>query len=228
MRILLYGGEKAEGKPLGTLVPSRVSPFASTPRISPPAKVGDTTLQSMGVILHQIRDKSYFKHVYTQRKFHRKGSGAEIYNKTRAICKVVNIVKNDPWRPCSFDSTLEKVKAYQSNTFSSHLFIIIWAFINYSACTPEHLIVERSSITMPSEVAITPAGITASIRGGNSKAQTRCLKPLVNSGSLDKFNHVDLTPVIGREFSGVQVTDFLEADQQLIDDLATTSKANLN
>lgn len=81
---------------------------------------------------------------------------------------------------------------------------------------------------MPSQVAITPAGITASIRGGNSKAQTRCRKPLINSGSLDKFNHVDLTPVIGREFSGVQVTDFLQADQQLIDDLATTSKANLN
>lgn len=81
---------------------------------------------------------------------------------------------------------------------------------------------------MPSQEAIAPAGITAAIRGGNSKAQTRCQKPLINSGSLDKFNHADLTPVIGREFTGVQVVDFLGADQQLIDDLAITSKAGLN
>ncbi|OBT86765.1 hypothetical protein VE02_04217 [Pseudogymnoascus sp. 03VT05] len=78
---------------------------------------------------------------------------------------------------------------------------------------------------MPSQEAIAPAGITAAIRGGNSKAHTRCLKPLINSGSLDKFNHADLTPVIGREFTGVQVVDFLVADQQLVDDLAITSKA---
>lgn len=77
---------------------------------------------------------------------------------------------------------------------------------------------------MLSQESTAPAGITAGIRGGNSKAQTRCLKPLVNSGSLDKFNHADLTPVIGREFTGVQVVDFLEASQQLLDDLAITSR----
>lgn len=81
---------------------------------------------------------------------------------------------------------------------------------------------------MLSQDPIVPAGIIAGIRGGNSKAQTRCLKPLVNSGSLDKFNHADLTPVIGREFTGVQVVDFLQANQQLIDDLAITSKTDLN
>jgi hypothetical protein len=81
---------------------------------------------------------------------------------------------------------------------------------------------------MPSQEAVVPAGITATIRGGNTEAQTRCLKPLVNSGSLDKFNHADLTPVIGREFTGVQVVDFLGADQLLIDDLAITSKTGLD
>ncbi|KFZ00928.1 hypothetical protein V501_10340 [Pseudogymnoascus sp. VKM F-4519 (FW-2642)] len=75
---------------------------------------------------------------------------------------------------------------------------------------------------MPSQEAIATAGITATIRGGNTEAQTRCLKPLINSGSLDNFNHADLTPVIGREFTGVQVVDFLGAEQQLIDDLAIT------
>lgn len=87
---------------------------------------------------------------------------------------------------------------------------------------------ESYFVTMRSQEATAPAGIIAGIRGGNSKAQTRCIKPLVYSGSLDKFNHADITPVIGREFTGVQVVDFLEADQQLIKDLAITSKAGVN
>lgn len=81
---------------------------------------------------------------------------------------------------------------------------------------------------MTSQDATAPAGNNAGIRGGNSKAQSKCVKPLINSGSLDKFNHADLTPVIGREFTGFQVVDFLGADQQLIRDLAITSKANIN
>jgi hypothetical protein len=66
----------------------------------------------------------------------------------------------------------------------------------------------------------------SNLRGGHGKAQTRCLKPLVNSGSLNKFAYRDLTPVIGREFDdGLQVTDLVKADQQLIKDLAVTSKS---
>lgn len=63
---------------------------------------------------------------------------------------------------------------------------------------------------------------SSNIRGGSSKARTRCSKPLVNSGFLDKYNHEDLTPVIGREFEGLQVTELLKADPQLINDLAVT------
>lgn len=64
----------------------------------------------------------------------------------------------------------------------------------------------------------------STIRGGNDKARTRCLVPMGNSGSLDKFTYQDLTPVIGREFDGLQVEDLLKGDEQLIRDLAVTSK----
>lgn len=60
------------------------------------------------------------------------------------------------------------------------------------------------------------------IRGGNAIARTRCLQPMVNSGSLDKYKSQDLTPVIGREFEGLQVTELLGSDEQLIKDLAMT------
>ncbi|KAG9245897.1 alpha-ketoglutarate-dependent taurine dioxygenase [Calycina marina] len=62
----------------------------------------------------------------------------------------------------------------------------------------------------------------SNIKGGNVESQTRCLKPMVNSGSLDKFTNRDLTPIIGREFEGLQVRELLKADEQLIKDLAVT------
>ncbi|RDW77912.1 hypothetical protein BP5796_05764 [Coleophoma crateriformis] len=60
------------------------------------------------------------------------------------------------------------------------------------------------------------------IFGGNAKARTRCTQPMVNSGSLNRFEHQDLTPVIGTEFKGVQVNDLLNGDEQFIKDLAVT------
>ena len=58
------------------------------------------------------------------------------------------------------------------------------------------------------------------IPGGDAKAQTRCLQPMVNSGSLDKYNHQDLTPVIGRVFEDLQIADLLKGDDQAVKDLA--------
>ncbi|EFX06123.1 taurine catabolism dioxygenase [Grosmannia clavigera kw1407] len=55
-----------------------------------------------------------------------------------------------------------------------------------------------------------------------SIARTRCLKPLVYSGSLDHFSHNDLTPCIGREFNDLQAVDLLDADEQVFTDLAAT------
>ena len=54
------------------------------------------------------------------------------------------------------------------------------------------------------------------------QAKTRCLEPLKNSGSLEKFEHNDLTPVIGTEFIGVQAAEWLKGDERLIKDLAVT------
>lgn len=48
-------------------------------------------------------------------------------------------------------------------------------------------------------------------------------KPLKYSGSLSGYKGFDVTPVIGREFPDVQLTDILNDDQK-IRDLAITSK----
>jgi hypothetical protein len=61
-----------------------------------------------------------------------------------------------------------------------------------------------------------------SIVGGNDGARSRLLTPLVYSGSLDKFTHQDCTPVIGREFEGLQVRDLLKWGDDMIRDLAIT------
>ncbi|KKY17020.1 putative alpha-ketoglutarate-dependent taurine dioxygenase [Phaeomoniella chlamydospora] len=80
---------------------------------------------------------------------------------------------------------------------------------------------------MPSLATFTPTtsdadDIKSNIRGGHRDARTRFQKPLVNSGSLDRFKYSDLTPVIGREYLDVQVADLLAGDEQLIKDLAIT------
>jgi len=58
--------------------------------------------------------------------------------------------------------------------------------------------------------------------GGHPSARSRLLEPLLYSGSLDSFRHQDLTPVIGREFEGLQVTDLLRWGDAMIKDLAIT------
>ena len=65
----------------------------------------------------------------------------------------------------------------------------------------------------------------ANIIGGNASARSRLLNSLVYSGSLDSFKHQDLTPVIGREFEGLQVTDLLRWGDEMIRDLAITGMA---
>lgn len=60
------------------------------------------------------------------------------------------------------------------------------------------------------------------IVGGDPCARSRLQEPLVYSGSLDNFKHQDLTPVIGREFEGLQVTDLLRWGDAMIKDLAIT------
>lgn len=79
---------------------------------------------------------------------------------------------------------------------------------------------------MPS-ASLSPSEVEtdADIFGGNAEARTRNLKPLVYSGSLDGYKQCDLTPVIGREYEGLQVGALLKADGQVIRDLAITSQS---
>ncbi|KAM7185098.1 alpha-ketoglutarate-dependent taurine dioxygenase [Rhypophila sp. PSN 637] len=65
-------------------------------------------------------------------------------------------------------------------------------------------------------------GISANIVGGNDIARTRRASPIKYSGTLDKYSWNDLTPVIGREFEGLQIKDLITAEDQVIQDLAVT------
>ncbi|CAM1501867.1 Fc.00g038510.m01.CDS01 [Cosmosporella sp. VM-42] len=75
---------------------------------------------------------------------------------------------------------------------------------------------------MPSADVISTNKVASNIVGGNPAAKTRCLKPLLYSGSLEKFTCAGITPVIGREYEGLQVTELLEADNIMMKDLAST------
>ncbi|KAI4767266.1 putative TfdA family taurine dioxygenase, partial [Aureobasidium sp. EXF-8846] len=57
-----------------------------------------------------------------------------------------------------------------------------------------------------------------------SEARSRLAKPLEYSGLLDSYQNSDLTPVIGREYHGLQVADLLAAKNgdALIRDIAVT------
>ncbi|OJJ46644.1 hypothetical protein ASPZODRAFT_1990760 [Penicilliopsis zonata CBS 506.65] len=73
---------------------------------------------------------------------------------------------------------------------------------------------------MPGALDNTPSGIF----GGHELARPSISAPLESSGSLDAFDYTDLTPVIGREYRGVQVSDLLQAadSERKIRDLAVT------
>lgn len=61
-------------------------------------------------------------------------------------------------------------------------------------------------------------------RGGNPTARSRLSGPLKYAGLLDGFDFQDLTPVIGREYTTLQVRDILARPdrEQVIQDLAVT------
>lgn len=60
--------------------------------------------------------------------------------------------------------------------------------------------------------------------GGNVQARTRLSQPLKYTGTLDGFKNQDLTPVLGREYEGLQVRDLLKWGDEMIRDLAVTSE----
>lgn len=58
------------------------------------------------------------------------------------------------------------------------------------------------------------------------KLNTAHREPLKLAGVLDQFEHFDVTPVIGREFAGVDLAEWLRApnSDELLRDLAITGK----
>lgn len=76
---------------------------------------------------------------------------------------------------------------------------------------------------MPSVSTETALGFN--IVGGHEESRTRLSQPLVYSGTLDSFKQNEITPVIGREYYGLQIRDLLAWDDQHIIDLAATSKS---
>ncbi|KAB8074197.1 hypothetical protein BDV29DRAFT_191104 [Aspergillus leporis] len=72
---------------------------------------------------------------------------------------------------------------------------------------------------MPTAVANVASSTT---RGGHEQSRPRLSQPLEYSGTLDSYTSNDLTPVIGREYYGVQVADILKSEEcdRIIKDLA--------
>lgn len=62
--------------------------------------------------------------------------------------------------------------------------------------------------------------VPALIIGGHPDSRPRLTGPLVYTGSLDSYEQADVTPVIGREYSGIQIRDLLKGDDALVKDLA--------
>ncbi|KAJ3056889.1 hypothetical protein HK097_003049 [Rhizophlyctis rosea] len=80
---------------------------------------------------------------------------------------------------------------------------------------PPHVTAE--SIAEP--VANLAENLKANLSVGSAPSLSS--KPLKASGALDKFEHFDSTPVIGREYPTLQIKDILDNDE-LIRDLAIT------
>jgi alpha-ketoglutarate-dependent taurine dioxygenase len=72
--------------------------------------------------------------------------------------------------------------------------------------------------------AVIEDNTSSAIRGGAWQARSRLSRPLEYTGSLDSYIQADLTPVIGREYHGLQIADMLNSKDrdQIIRDLALT------
>ncbi|KAH7264907.1 peptidase family M1-domain-containing protein [Fusarium redolens] len=67
-----------------------------------------------------------------------------------------------------------------------------------------------------------PETVSSNIVGGDAQSRPRLSEPLTYTGSLDDIPQLDVTPVIGREYNGLQIRDLLKWDERHIRDLAVT------
>jgi hypothetical protein len=82
-------------------------------------------------------------------------------------------------------------------------------------------------IMAPSAVEEQVAPTEIPILPGKAAAAATSTKPwLKSTGVLDKFEHIEVTPVIGREYPKADVAEWLQApnSDELIKELALTSK----
>jgi hypothetical protein len=71
-----------------------------------------------------------------------------------------------------------------------------------------------------------PVHALPSKEGVSTKTGASYPKPLKVSGALDKFTHIEATPIIGREYPTVNIVDDIfnaENADELLRDLAITS-----
>lgn len=75
----------------------------------------------------------------------------------------------------------------------------------------------------PSALDETP--VVAPTKGATSRSE-----PLKLSGALDAFEHIEVTPFIGREYLNVDLVEWLNAPNsaELIRDLAITSEPDIS
>jgi hypothetical protein len=86
-----------------------------------------------------------------------------------------------------------------------------------------------AAIALPTTDAAPNVETSINLKSSNaSKAsnESRLDGPLKYSGSLDQYTSFDVTPVIGREFADVQLTDILNDDAK-IRDLAIVGKRSI-
>lgn len=99
----------------------------------------------------------------------------------------------------------------------------------YRGSPPHPYFVEPYYTTSSLKMApstVEPAPLPQSVQEKALTKATRVKQPLTYSNTLDGYQSFDVTPVIGREFPEVQLTDILNASNsdELLRDLAITSR----
>ena len=109
---------------------------------------------------------------------------------------------------------------------SSFLFLFAgWRHSYLHVQLSEHS-VTKQSCTMAPAVVETPSHDTIPQKPQNGTSSGYLLrKPLVSTGALDKYDSYDITPVVGREFPHLDLTELINAPNadELLAELALTS-----
>ena len=74
---------------------------------------------------------------------------------------------------------------------------------------------------MPSAI-LDEKAVKDAIVGGHPDSRPRISAPLTYTGTLDSFEHFDVTPVIGREFKNLHIRDLLHGSDEQMRDVALT------